>query len=99
MDVGTFLLMLALSYTVGLLWYDVVPGMLPGPLWRVAAYPFLGIFITEAVLPPLLPFDPAFGGIHVLTAAIGSVAAVILDRAITRARHPLTVPRPEPLAA
>src|SRR3981081_2841035 len=39
MDVGTFLLMLGLSYALGLLWYDLLPGKLPQQVWRVAAYP------------------------------------------------------------
>lgn len=99
MDVGTFLLMLALAYGFGVLWYDLLPGMLPAQVWRVAAYPFLGIFLAESVLPSFLAFDPAFGGLHVLTSAIGSIVAVIVDWAITRARHPATVTRPEPLAA
>jgi len=99
MDVGMFLLMLVLSYTFGLLWYDLLPGTLPGQVWRVAAYPFLGIFIAEALLPQFLPFDPTFGGLHVLSAAIGSIVGVLVDWAVTRARHPATVLRPEPLAA
>jgi hypothetical protein len=99
MDVGTFLLMLTLAYAFGVLWYDLLPGMLPGQVWRVAVFPFLGIFIAAAVLPPILSFDPMFGGVHVLTSAIGSLVAVVVDWAITRARHPATVSRPEPLTA
>ena len=36
MDVGTFLLMLGLSYALGLLWYDLLPGKLPSRsgAWR-----------------------------------------------------------------
>jgi hypothetical protein len=85
MDVGMVLSTPALAYTLGVLWYDVVPGMLPGQVCRVAAYPFLGIYVAAALLPPILPFDPVFGGIHVLTAAIGSLAAVIVAWAVTRA--------------
>jgi pimeloyl-ACP methyl ester carboxylesterase len=51
MDVGTLLLMLGLSYALGLLWYDLLLGKLPQQVWRVAAYPFLGIFVAEALLP------------------------------------------------
>ena len=47
MDVGTFLLMLGLAYALGLFWYDLLPGKLPEQLWRVAAYPFLGIFVAH----------------------------------------------------
>ena len=60
MDVGTFLLMLGLSYALGLFWYDLLPSKLPEQVWRVAAYPFLGIFVAEALLPSVLPFDPKF---------------------------------------
>jgi len=99
MDVGTFLLMLALSYGAGVLWYDLLPGRLSERPWRVAAYPFLGIWVAETLLPRVLPFDPQFGGIHLITAAIGSIVAVIVDWVITRARHPALVRMPEPLAA
>ncbi len=96
MDVGTFLFMLALSFPLGLLWYDLLPGRLPEQVWRVAAYPFLGIFVGESLLAPILTFDPKFGGIHLLTAFIGSLVAVIVDWVITQARHPAMVPHLEP---
>jgi hypothetical protein len=99
MDVGTFFLMVALAYAFGVLWYDLLPGMLPGQVWRVAVFPFLGIFVAQAILPPMLTFDPAFGGVHLLAAAIGSLVGVVVDWAITRARHPSTVARPEPMTA
>jgi len=91
MDVGTFLLMLGLSYALGLLWYD----LLPEQVWRVAAYPFLGIFVAEALLPSVLPFDPRFGNLHLLTVLIGSLVAVVVDWVIRQARHPSLVLTPE----
>ncbi len=96
MDVGTFLLMLGLSYGLGVLWYDLLPGKLPEQVWRVAAYPFVGIFVAETFLPSLIPGDPRFGGISLLTAFVGSLVAVLVDWAITQARHPSSVPMPEP---
>ena len=99
MDVGTFLLMLGLSYGLGLLWYDLLPGKLPGQAWRVAAYPFLGIFVAEAVLPSVLAFDPKFGNLHLLTVLIGSLVAVVVDWVIREARHPSLVLTPEAQAA
>jgi hypothetical protein len=99
MDVGTFLLMLAISYALGILWYDLLPGRLPERVWRVAAYPLLGIFVAEAVLPPILTFDLIFGGLHLLSTLIGSLVAVIVDWAVTQARHPALVAQPEPRAA
>ena len=36
----------------------------PGFRNSVAAYPFVGIFAAEAVLAPLLGFDPKFGGMQ-----------------------------------
>lgn len=98
MDIGTFLLMIVLSYALGLLWYDLLPGRLPERVWRVAAYPFLGIYVAEALLHPVLPVDPAFGGIHLISAFIGSLVAVIVDWLITLARHPSLVLQPEPRA-
>jgi hypothetical protein len=91
MNVGTFLLLLGLSYVLGLLWYDLLPGKLPEPVWRVAAYPFLGIFVAAA----LLPFDPKFGNLHLLTVLIGSLVAVVADWVIDQARHPSLVRMPE----
>ncbi len=99
MDVGTFLLMLGLSYALGLLWYDLLPGKLPEQVWRVAAYPFLGIFAAEAVPPSVLPFDPRLGNLHLLTVLIGSLVAVIVDWVIRQARHPSLVVTPEPRGA
>jgi len=64
MDLGTLFLILGLSYATGLLWYDLLPAKLPERVWRVAAYPFAGIFAAEAVLAPLLSFDPKFGGMQ-----------------------------------
>lgn len=86
MDIGTLLLMPGPSYGLGLLFDDLLPGMLPERIWRVAAYPFLGIGIAEALLPTrILTFDPSFGSVHVITALIGALVAVIVDWAITRA--------------
>ena len=99
MDIGTLLLMLGLAYGSGLLWYDLLPGKLPEPVWRVAGYPFLGIFVAEALLPHVLTFDPMFGGIHLITAAIGSLVAVLVDWVITAGRHPALVAMPEPRMA
>src|SRR5713101_3736691 len=99
MDIGTVLLMLGLSYGLGVLWYDLLPGKLPERVWRVAAYPFLGIFVAEAVLAPLLSFDPKFGGIHLVSALIGSLVGVIVDWVVNQARHPAMVMQPERRAA
>ena len=99
MDVGTFLLIVGLSYPLGLLWYDLLPGKLPEQVWRVAAYPFLGIFVGEAVLSTALTFDPKVGGIHLISAIIGSIVAVIVDLLVTQARHPVMAMRAEPRAA
>jgi hypothetical protein len=95
MDVGTLLLMLSLSYALGLLWYDLLPGKLPQQVWRVAAYPFLGIFVAEALLPTVLTFDPKFGNLHLLTVLIGSLVAVVVDWIIQQARRPSLVLTPE----
>src|SRR5713101_8330817 len=99
MDIGTVLLMLGVSYGLGLLWYDLLPAKLPERVWRVAAYPFLGIFVAEAVLAPVLSFDPKFGGIHLVTALVGSVVGVIVDWLVNQARHPSMVLQPEPRMA
>jgi len=88
MQIGTFLLMLALSYALGVLWYDLLPGKLAMKPWRVAAYPFLGMWVAEV----FYPHGPAFGDLHIIPIAVGSLVAVIVDWIITTARHPATVP-------
>jgi hypothetical protein len=99
MDLGTILLMLGVSYGLGLMWYDLLPGKLPQQVWRVAAYPFLGIFVAEMLVPGVLTFDPTFGGLHLITVFVGSLVGVIVDWIITQARHPATVAQFEPRAA
>jgi hypothetical protein len=95
MDLGTLLLMLGLSYALGLLWYDLLPGQLPERVWRVAAYPFLGIFVAHALLQPGFSMDPAFAGLHLVTSIVGSLVAVIIDWVVTLVRHPRIVTEPE----
>jgi len=99
MDIGTLLLMLGLAYGLGVLWYDLLPASVPDRVWRTAAYPFLGMFIAEALLSPLLTFDPTFGGIHLITALVGSLVAVAVDWGITEVRHPAATAWPHPRPA
>ncbi len=97
MDFGTFLLMLALSYASGVLWYDLLPGKLAVRPWRVAAYPFLGIFVAETLLGgTILGSVLNFGGIQLIPMAIGSLVAVIIDWIIFSLRNPATVAQYEP---
>ena len=96
MDLGSLLLMLGLAYGFGVLWYDLLPGELPDRVWRVAAYPFLGMWVAQALLTPYFPNDPVFGGVHLVAAIIGSIVAVIVDWIITTARRPALVSMPEP---
>lgn len=102
MEIGTVLLMLGLAYGLGILWYDLLPGKLPEQGWRTAVYPFAGMFAAEALLAPLaplVPFDPAFWGLHLITVLVGSVTGVMIDWAINAARHPAMVRYLEPRAA
>jgi hypothetical protein len=94
MDIGSLLLMLGLAYGFGVLWYDLLPGRLPDRVWRVAAYPFLGIWVAQALLSPRFASDPEFGGLHLIAAIIGSLVAVIVDWIITAARQPALVSEP-----
>src|SRR5262245_24737137 len=96
MDIGTLLLTLGLAYGFGVLWYDLLPGQLPGRAWRVAAYPFLGMYVAQALFARSSPGDPAFGGVHLVTATAGSLVAVLVDWIVTRARRPELVPSLEP---
>jgi hypothetical protein len=85
-------LALGLAYGFGVLWYELLPGKLAKSAWRVAAYPFIGIFIAET----LFPVGLSFGGIHLAAAVIGSLVAVIVDWIITTTRHPAAVAQFEP---
>ena len=60
------------------------------------AYPFLGMWVAQALLAPHFANDPEFGGIHLVTAIIGSIVVVIIDWIITIARQPSAVQMPEP---
>lgn len=96
MDIGSVLLMLGLAYGLGVLWYDLLPGQLADRVWRVAAYPFLGIWVAQALISPRFAADPEFGGIHLVAVIVGSLVAVIVDWIITAARRPSMVLAPEP---
>ncbi len=99
MDIGTLLLMVGLAYGLGVLWYDLLPVREPDKVWRVAAYPFVGIFVAEAWLSPVMWFDPKLGSIHLITAVVGSLVAVLVDWAITEVRHPAIEAWPHPRPA
>ncbi len=91
MDFGTWLLLVALAYGLGVFWYDLVPGRLPDLPWRVAAYPFVLIVIGEA----FSPLGPAFAGMHPVTAVVASLVGVVIDWIVTQARHPEAIPSME----
>lgn len=88
MDLGNVLFIAALAYGLGVFWYEVLQLNAPAKIWRLAAYPFVGIYASEALLAPLLTFDPQFGGIHVISAVIGSLVAVVVDWVVTKVRQP-----------
>lgn len=83
MDIGSLLLMVGAAYAFGVFWYSLIPGSLPGHVWRVAAFPFFAIFVGET----FFPYGPAFGGLHPMTVAGASLVAVLVDWAIREARH------------
>ncbi len=88
MEFGTWLLMAAMAYGLGVFWYDLLPGKLPAHPWRVAAYPFVLMVFGQA----FLPVGPSFGGIHPVTALVASLIGVIIDWLITYLRHPQAIP-------
>ena len=99
MNIGTFLLMVGLAFGLGVFWYNLLPARMPDKAWRVGVYPFIGIYVAETLLAPALAFDPQFGGIHLISALIGSLVAVVVDWAITDLRHPSLVPWPQSKSA
>lgn len=101
MEIGTLLFMLALAYGLGLLWYELLPGHVPPQVWRVTAYPFVFMALTEGFIAgQYFPsFGPAFGSIHVAEAVVATLVGVLLDWAIIALRHPVAVPMLESQAA
>ncbi|HEX7126242.1 MAG TPA: hypothetical protein VF406_10805 [Thermodesulfobacteriota bacterium] len=88
MDFGTWLLMVALAYGLGVFWYDLLPATLPEAPWRIAAYPFVLMVIGEAYAP----VGPAFSGVHPATAIVAALIGVVIDWIVQAARRPETMP-------
>lgn len=87
MSAETFLVLLALSYGLGVLWYELLPGKVAGTPWRVAAFPFVGIWVVETFFSYYSGYGPTFGGIHLFAAVGGSFVAVVVDWLIMDLRH------------
>jgi hypothetical protein len=94
MDFGTFLLLAGFAYGIGVFWYDLLPAKLPERPWRVAAYPFVGIVLAEALLPASWT-GPLFGGLHAVPLIVGSLFGVLVDWLVTSFRHPAAILAPE----
>jgi len=94
MELGTFLLLVTFAYGIGIFWYDLLPAKLAERPWRVAAYPFVGIVLSEALIRPEWT-GPASGGLHVVPLLLGSLFGVVVDWLVTSSRHPAAVIGPE----
>src|SRR5207249_11346092 len=94
MELGTFLLLSAFAYGIGIFWYDLLPGKLAERPWRVAAYPFGGIVLAEAMTRADW-LGPAFGGFHVVPLLGGSLFGVVVDWLVTSYRRPAAIVAPE----
>ena len=94
MDFGTLLLLFGFSYGIGIFWYDLLPAKLAAKPLRVAAYPFMGIVLTEALLPAEY-LGYAFGTLHVIPLVFGSLLGVVVDCLVTSYRHPAAIAAPE----
>lgn len=87
MSTETFLVLLALSYGFGVLWYEVIPAKVAPSPWRLAAFPFIGIWVVETFFSYYSGYGPSFAGIHLFAAAGGSLVAVVVDCVIIDLRH------------
>ncbi len=94
MEFGTYLLLVTFAYGIGVFWYDLLPATLSERPWRVAAYPFTGIVLMQALIRPEW-LGPAFGGLHVVPLLAGSLLGVVVDWLVTSYRHPSAVIAPE----
>jgi len=88
-DLGNVVLMGAVAYGLGLFWYGLVLGRTHESIWRTAAYPFLAIVFAEAYIQ----LGPQVGHIHLLTALLASLVAVLVDWAVGMIRGAVEVPR------
>jgi hypothetical protein len=79
----------AVAYGLGLFWYGLVLGRTHESIWRTAAYPFLAIVFAEAYIQ----LGPQVGHIHLLTALLASLVAVLVDWAVGMIRGAVEVPR------
>ncbi len=91
MDVGLVLYMVGLAYGLGVFWYSVLPAHLPEQAWRVAALPFAAIALGEALTVLWKLGGPTVGGLHVLSAVVAALVAVVLDWVTQEFRHPAVV--------
>lgn len=98
MEFATFLLLIGFSYAIGIFWYDLLPAKLAGKPWRVAAYPFMGIVLAEALFPAGY-LGHAFGALHVMPLVFGSLIGVLVDWMVMTFRHPAEIGAPEMHAA
>jgi hypothetical protein len=94
MELGTFLLLSAFAYGIGIFWYDLLPAKLAERPWRVAAYPFVGIVLAELALPAGW-MGATFGGLHAVPLLVGSLIGVLVDWMVTSFRHPAAITAPE----
>ena len=99
MDIGSALIILALSYALGMFWYDVIPAKLTRSFLRVGAYPFLGIVAAQTLMMPFLAIGPTFGGWHLFAAVVGSFIGAAVDWFITYVRPPAVGVEPEMINA
>ena len=88
MDLGNVVLTGAVAYGLGLFWYGLVLGRTHESIWRTAAYPFLAIVFAEAYIQ----LGPQVGHIHLLTALLASLVAVLVDWAVGMIRGAIEAP-------
>lgn len=94
MEIAMWLFTVAFAYGVGVFWYELLPGKLPGATWRVAAYPFALMVLAEAFIPSGPLKGPALMGVHPGLDAVAALIGVIIDWLVTTLRH-VTVAKPE----
>ncbi len=88
MDLGNVVLTGAVAYGLGLFWYGLVLGRTHESIWRTAAYPFLAIVFAEAYIQ----LGPQVGHIHLLTALLAALVAVLVDWAVGMIRGAVEAP-------
>ena len=77
-EFGLVALVIAASYGMGTLWYNLLNHKYDSWM-RIAAFPLIGLIMTEAIWENYTLGGPEFMGLHVAAVALGTGVAALAD--------------------